>query len=295
MFHEYDNCRLCPRECAVNRNKQEKGVCRETSEIMVGRADLHYWEEPCISGENGSGTVFFAGCSLGCVYCQNHELSRGRKGIKVSEQELAEMFLHLQEKGAHNINLVTAEHYAPGIKNALMMAKERGLIIPVILNSSGYVKASTIEFLNDVIDIYLVDFKYMDSSLAKKYSFAEDYPAVAEKAIEKMVSYRKRLRFRENGILKEGIIIRHLCIPGCSRDSKNIIEYLYGKYKGSVKLSIMSQYTPMPDCKNYPEINRKLTQAEYDEIIDFCIHIGIEDAYIQEGDAAQESFIPEFR
>lgn len=295
MLQEYNNCHLCPRECGVNRNQNEKGFCRETSDIMVGRADLHYWEEPCISGDNGSGTVFFAGCSLGCVYCQNHQLSRGEKGVKTTEDELSDMFLQLQNEGAHNINLVTAEHFAPGVRNAIIKAKEKGMTIPVILNSSGYVKESTIDYLSDVIDIYLVDFKYMDSILAKKYSYAEDYPSVAKRAVEKMFEYKNELRFGEDDMLKEGIIIRHLCIPGHTQDTKDVIEYLYGKYKDNVKLSIMSQYTPMPECEKYPEINRKLTETEYENIIDFCLSLGIEDAYIQEGDAAQESFIPEFR
>lgn len=294
MFKEYEKCTLCPRECAVNRNELEKGICRATSEIMVGRADLHYWEEPCISGENGSGTVFFAGCSLNCVYCQNYGLSRGKKGRPVSVKELKEKFLELRDKGAHNINLVTGEHYAPGIREALLNAKKEGLDIPVVLNSSGYVKESTIELLSDVIDIYLVDFKYMDSSLAKKYSGAEDYPDVAKKALEKMVSLKDRLIFDNNEMLKEGVIVRHLCLPGFMEDSKAVLKYVFQKYGEKVKLSIMSQFTPMPECAKYPEINRKLTDQEYDCIIDYCVSIGIEDAYIQEGDAAQESFIPEF-
>ncbi len=295
MFEEYNSCRLCPRECSVKRNENKTGFCKETSEVMVGRAALHFWEEPCISGENGSGTVFFAGCSLGCVYCQNYKLSRGEKGKKVTVPELSEIFLKLQKEGANNINLVTSEHYAPSVREAILMAKEKNLSIPVVLNSSGYVKESTLDILKDIVDIYLVDFKYMNPDLAEKYSFAKEYPQVAQKALEIMYSRKKRLVFDSNGLLREGVIVRHLCLPGCAEDSKNVIRYVFDKYKENVRLSIMSQYTPMEECRNYPELCRKLTAEEYDEIVDFCIQIGIEDAYIQEGDAAQESFIPDFR
>ncbi len=293
-FKEYDACLLCPRMCRAKRNDKETGICKETLDIKIGRASLHLWEEPCISGEKGSGTVFFSGCSLKCIYCQNYALSRSHKGTNITVEELADIFLSLEKDGAHNINLVTAEHFAPSIKNAVIDAKNRGLKLPVILNSSGYVSESTIELLKDVVDIYLVDFKYMDQMLAKEFSAAEDYPKIAREALRKMVNLKGKLVYDENGMLLSGVIVRHLCLPGCSADSKNILSYLYKTYGGKIKLSIMSQYTPMESCKNHPLLFRKLSVKEYDEIIDYALSLGIEDAYIQDGESASESFIPEF-
>ncbi len=293
-YSEYDACQLCPRKCNVDRNNGKKGACKANSEIKIGRAAPHYWEEPCISGEKGSGTVFFAGCNLGCIYCQNYKLSRGEKGKTITVDELSEKFLELQKMGVHNINLVTAEHFAPQIKDSVKIAKEGGLNIPVILNCSGYETEETLELLSDVIDIYLVDFKYMDSEIAGKYSYAKDYPEVAKRALEKMVGITEKPVYDEAGMLKSGVVVRHLCLPGGGDDSKAVIEYVYKKYKDKVVLSIMNQYTPMPQCTEHPVLARKLTENEYEKILDFCIELGIEDAYIQEGEAASESFIPDF-
>ena len=294
MYKEYENCTLCPRKCKVNRNRGEKGFCTQSSDVKIGRSALHYWEEPCISGERGSGTVFFSGCSLRCIYCQNFNLSRGELGQE-SAKELCDVFADLQEKGAHNINLVTAEHFAPHIKDAVIKAREKGLEIPVILNSSGYVSLETLEILKDVIDIYLVDFKYMDSTLAKNYSLAPDYPEIAKNAISEMVKLTGEAEFDEAGMLKRGVVVRHLCLPSHIEDSKRIIKYLFDTYKTKIIYSIMRQYTPMKECKEYENLCRKITDEEYDELIDFCLDLGIEDAYIQEGECALESYIPEFR
>ncbi len=294
MYKEYERCTLCPRKCGINRNKEEKGFCGQTSVLKAGRASLHLWEEPCISGEKGSGTVFFSGCSLHCCYCQNFNLSRGEEGVVIDTENLSRVFLNLQDDGAHNINLVTGEHFAPHIKAVVKSARKGGLIIPVILNSSGYVSLETLDYLQDVIDIYLVDFKYMNPEIAKKYSVAEDYPDVAKKALEKMYKLAGTPVFNNDGILEKGVIVRHLCLPTCSGDSKNVIRYVYDKYKENVLLSIMSQYTPFGNCRKYPELTRKLTAEDYDEILDFCLEIGIEKAFIQEGEAASESFIPVF-
>ena len=294
LYKEYENCTLCPRKCNVNRNKEEKGFCGQTSVLKAGRASLHLWEEPCVSGEKGSGTVFFSGCSLHCCYCQNFNLSRGKEGVGIDTENLSRIFLNLQNEGANNINLVTGEHFAPQIKDAVENARKEGLVIPVILNSSGYVSLETLYYLQDVIDIYLVDFKYMNPHLAKKYSEAEDYPNVAKKALEKMYKLAGTPVFNNNGILQKGVIVRHLCLPECSDDSKEVIRYIYENYKENVLLSIMSQYTPFGNCGKYPELTRKLRAEEYDEIIDFCIKIGIENAFIQEEEAASESFIPAF-
>ncbi len=295
MYKEYNSCTLCPRKCGINRNSGEKGVCTQTAEIRIGRRALHYWEEPCISGEKGSGTVFFSGCSLRCVYCQNYNLGRGNVGQKLSEKELCDIFTDLQKQGAHNINLVTAEHFAPHIKDAVIKARKNGLVIPVILNTGGYVSEETLEILQDVIDIYLVDFKYMDSETAKNYSSAPDYPEVAKKAISKMFELVGESIFDEDGILQKGVIVRHLCLPSHTKESKSIIKYLFDTYGTKIIYSIMRQYTPVRKNEKYPNLNRKLTEKEYDSIIDFCIETGIEDAYIQDDECALESFIPEFQ
>ena len=293
MYKEYNSCNLCPRKCNVNR-KNTKGICGEGITLRIGRAAPHLWEEPCISGENGSGTVFFSGCNLKCVYCQNYALSRGNKGVEITVEELADIFMDLEGKGVHNINLVTAEHFAPQIKPAVKMARKKGLKIPVILNSSGYVSVETLDYLADVIDIYLVDFKYMDNTLAKNLSSAENYPEVAKKALYKMVELKGKPRYDESSMMTSGVIVRHLCLPGQAEDTKNVIRYVYETYGSNIVMSIMSQYTPMPQCLNHPFLGRKLTETEYDEIIDFCIETGIEDAYVQDGESASESFIPEF-
>lgn len=293
-YKEYDSCELCPRECRVNRNKGEKGFCGESSEVKLGRAALHHWEEPCISGNRGSGTVFFSGCNLRCCYCQNFNLSRGKEGVKTEPEKLSDIFIKLQSEGAHNINLVTAEHYAPHIKATIADARKKGLTLPVILNSSGYVSEKTLEILKDVIDIYLVDFKYMNSIQAKKYSLAPDYPEIVKKAIDKMVRFTGNKEFDSEGILQRGVIVRHLCLPSHTEDSKKIIEYVYKRYGERVVLSIMSQYTPQRANTKFKELSEKLTQNEYDDVIDFCINLGIEDAYIQDGESASESFIPSF-
>ncbi len=294
FYEEYEKCTLCPRMCMVNRNENIKGFCGETSTLRMGRAALHMWEEPCISGIGGSGTVFFAGCNLRCSYCQNYKLSRGEEGVEPGEKSLEDIFLDLQSQGAHNINLVTGEHFAPHIKEAVFGARERGLKVPIILNSNGYVTDETLEYLKDVIDIYLVDFKYMDAEIAEKYSAARDYPQVVKKALEKMYNLVGEPCFEGEDMLEKGVVVRHLCLPGYIEDSKKIIAYIFEKYGENVILSIMSQYTPYGNIEKFPEINRKLTSKEYDEIIDFCIRKGIENAYIQEGEAASESFIPSF-
>lgn len=295
MFKEYDNCTLCPRKCGVNRNLGETGVCTQTSEIKIGRSDLHYWEEPCVSGENGSGTVFFSGCSLRCIYCQNYNLGRGGAGQKLSGRELCDVFTELQRKGAHNINLVTADHFAPHIKDAVVKARKNGLTIPVALNTGGYISEETLEILKDVIDIYLVDFKYMDSEIARKYSSAPDYPEIVRKAIAKMLDFVGESVFDKDGILQKGVVVRHLCLPSHTEDSKSIIKYLFDTCGARIIYSIMRQYTPVRKSEKYPNLNRRITEKEYDEIIDFCIETGLEDAYIQDDECALESFIPEFQ
>ncbi len=287
-------CCLCPRECGVDRVNGQKGYCKMTTELKVARAALHMWEEPCISGEEGSGTVFFSGCSLGCVYCQNHHIAQGQAGKIITTERLAEIFLELQEKKANNINLVTAGHYIPQIIRALQLAKDRGLYIPVVYNSSGYEKVEALKLLEGYVDIYLPDLKYMEEVPARLYSSCYDYFEYAGKAIGEMVRQVGAPVFDERGMLQRGVIVRHLTLPGYLEDSKRIIKYLYDTYGDTIYISILSQYTPLPQVEAYPVINRKITSEEYEELVDYAIEIGVENGFIQEGETATESFIPEF-
>jgi putative pyruvate formate lyase activating enzyme len=259
----------------------------------VARAALHFWEEPCISGEEGSGTVFFSGCNLRCVYCQNKEIAAGVRGKEISVERLAEIFLELQEKGANNINLVTPSHYYSQIKEALLLVKGK-LHIPVIANTSSYESVEVLREMEGLIDIYLADYKYASCELAAKYSHAEDYPQVAAAALSEMFRQTGEPEFDERGIMKKGIIIRHLLLPGCKEDSKAVLKFLYETFGDSVFISIMNQYTPLSHVENYPELNRRITEEEYEEIVDYAIELGIENGFVQEGETAEESFIPAF-
>ena len=291
------NCTLCPRNCAVDRTAGERGICGQTDELKVARAALHFWEEPCISGEEGSGTVFFSGCSLHCVFCQNEEIANGTVGKVTSIARLAEIFIELQEKGANNINLVTPGHFIPQIKEALTLARQQGLRLPIVYNTSSYESLDAIKSLEGFVDIYLPDFKYMDSTLAGKYSHAADYAQVAKLAIAEMVRQTGAPVFDEKGeegLIKRGTIVRHLTLPGCLADSKEIIRYLYETYGNRIYISIMSQFTPLSNVAAYPELNRRVTEEEYEELVDFAIDLGLEQGFIQEGDVAEESFIPDF-
>lgn len=288
------NCTLCPRSCNVDRTNGHRGYCKVTDELVVARAALHMWEEPCISGEKGSGTVFFSGCSMGCVFCQNHNIAKGLTGKKITIQRLAEIFIELQKKGANNINLVTPSHYVPQIVEAISIGRRNGLKLPIVYNCSGYEKIDTLKLLDGYVDVYLPDLKYMDDKPAKKYSNAPDYFVFASEAIKEMVRQVGKPRFDSNGIMIKGVIVRHLTLPGYLKDSKNIIKYLYKTYGNSIFISIMNQYTPLSHAEKYPELNRKITEEEYNELIDFAVEIGVENGYIQEGETALESFIPEF-
>lgn len=286
-------CNLCPRNCGTDRDKAV-GYCKMTDKLKISRAALHHWEEPCISAENGSGTVFFSGCNMGCVYCQNQDISHQGFGREITEQRLAEIFLELQQKNAHNINLVTPTHYTPQIIRAVKLARENGLSIPVVYNTSGYEKTENIESLKGTVDVYLPDFKYISSDIAKKYSFCADYPQVVKKAISAMVKQTGPCVFDDEGVIQKGTVIRVLVLPGYAEEAKKIIEYLYTTYGDDIFISIMSQYTPCTDLEKYPEINRRLTQQEYDDVIDFAVELGLENGFVQEGESASESFIPPF-
>jgi putative pyruvate formate lyase activating enzyme len=287
-------CGLCPRNCNINRFGGEIGFCGVGEHLKVARAALHFWEEPCISGDAGSGTVFFSGCSLRCVFCQNQNISRGKSGKVISVRRLAEIFLEQQTRGALNINLVTPSHYTEMIAEALQKAKISGLKIPVVWNSSGYEKSDTLRLLEGLVDIYMPDFKYMHPQTADRYSAAADYFTVAANALAEMYRQQPKVVFDADGIMQRGCLIRHLLLPGCVEESKQLIRYLFDKYSHHVYFSLMAQYTPCGDLAAYPEINRKVLQSEYDELVDFAMELGIENAYIQGSESASESFIPEF-
>ena len=291
------NCNLCPRKCGVDRASGQLGVCGQTEELKVARAALHYWEEPCISGEEGSGAVFFSGCPLHCVFCQNENIANGTTGKKITVSRLSEIFLELQEKGANNINLVTPGHFVPQIIKALDRARADGLFLPVVYNTSSYENVDTIRMLEGYVDIYLPDFKYMDSRLSARYSHAPDYAKVAKAAVAEMVRQTGKASFLhgdEDSLIKRGTIVRHLTLPGCMEDSKSVLKYLHETYGDTIYISIMNQFTPLSNLEKYPELNRRITEEEYEELVDYAIEIGIQNGFIQEGDTAEESFIPAF-
>lgn len=294
MISILSKCKLCPRNCNVNRLNNEKGFCMAAINPKVARVSLHHFEEPCISGTNGSGTVFFSECNLSCVFCQNHSISENHVGKEISIKRLSEIFLEQQKNGAHNINLVTPTHYVPQIIEALDIAKANGLCIPIIYNTSSYENLETIKSLKGYIDIYLPDLKYYNDKFAIKYSNAPNYFKYASLAIEEMVNQTGKCQFDENGIIKKGVIIRHMMLPGLLFDSKKIIDYIYNKFKDLVYVSIMNQYTPLNKAKDYPEINKPVNPKIYESFIDYCISIGITQGFIQEEGTVKESFVPEF-
>ncbi|MEG0692104.1 MAG: radical SAM protein [Oscillospiraceae bacterium] len=287
-------CNLCPRQCNANRFIGETGFCGANDKLKIARAALHFWEEPCISGETGSGTVFFSGCTLGCVFCQNLDISNKSFGKEITTSRLAEIFLELQKKSALNINLVTPTHYVYHIVEAIKLAREKGLTIPIVYNTSGYETLETIKLLEGNIDVYLPDFKYMNPTYAKRYSKATNYVESAKLALEEMVRQVGECVFKEDGSIQKGVIVRHLMLPNLLEDSKAVIDYIHKTYGDTVFISIMNQYTPFGNLECYPELNRKLTQSEYDAAVDYAISLGLENGFIQEGEAASESFIPPF-
>ena len=293
-MNKYENCLLCPRKCGINRRTGQTGVCGVSSEIKVARAALHYWEEPCISGKRGSGAVFFSGCSLHCVFCQNREISDGKEGKVISKERLSDIFIELAGKGANNINLVTPGQYIPDIVWAVNDAKSRGMKLPIIYNTSGYENVTELKLLEGIVDVYLPDFKYMDSTLSARYSRAKDYPSVAKQALSEMVRQQPDVVIDDaTGLIQKGVIVRQLLLPGHVNDAKAVLKYLYDTYHDHVYISMMSQFTPIA-LKDYPEINRTVTKREYERLVHYALEIGITNAFIQEGDVAKDSFIPAF-
>ena len=284
-------CMLCPRKCGINRYKT-KGYCGATNRIKLAYFSLHQWEEPVISGTHGSGTIFFSNCNMKCIYCQNKKISIDGYGVYITQKKLKEIMLLLQEKGAHNINLVTPTMYVPQIAKVLRSIKNKELTIPVVYNTSSYESIITLKLMNNLVDVYLADLKYYDDSLAKKYSDTTNYFEEATLAIDEMFRQVGSIKI-EDDLLVKGLIVRVLVLPGHIEDAKKIINYLYKTYKDEIIISIMNQYTPVNKC-NYDNLNRKLTDKEYNEVINYATNIGINNAFIQEGDTSDESFIPDF-
>ena len=292
MEELFNKCNLCPRECSVNRNNKELGYCRASNKLKIGGYHLHMWEEPIISGKNGSGTIFFSYCNLRCIYCQNYDISIYDNGEEITIDRFANICLELQDMGAENINLVTPSHYIPLIREGLIMAKDKGLNIPIVYNTSGYEKVDSLRLLDGLIDIYLPDFKYYDDNLGK-FSNVNNYFEIADKAIQEM--YRQvGSSIIKKGIMRRGIIVRHLVLPHHSDDSKKVVKYLYDKYGDNIYLSIMNQYTPVRRCK-YLELNDKVSEKEYDNVIDYAYDLGIRKCFVQDSESQSDSFIPVFK
>ncbi len=335
-------CRLCPRNCGADRRKKAEpgifsrghgsnayGFCGESSTIRISRAALHMWEEPVVSGTCGSGTVFFTGCNLRCIFCQNAAISEGGNGREVTPEELADTFFSLRDQGAHNINLVTPTHFVPGICDAIRIAKDRGFALPFVYNTSGYESVETLRMLDGLIDVYLPDFKYMDEKKARNYSNAPDYPEVAKAAIAEMFrqvgmplvesqnpdhykgEIMKTVTENENPdingelhLIKRGVIVRHLVLPLGVKNACAVVDYLSETYGDSIYISIMNQYTPLYDVPGalrpeqrrrlepYAELHRKVTKREYERVIDHCLELGLTNVFVQEDDASGANFIP---
>ena len=283
-------CDLCPRNCLVNRY-EKVGYCRAKAKLKIALASIHMWEEPVISGRDGSGTIFFSHCNLGCIFCQNYKIRNGY-GKEITIKRFSEICLELQSRGANNINLVTPTHYVPLIRKGLIQAKNKGLIIPIVYNTSSYENEATIESMKGLVDVYLADLKYYDDSYAKKYSNCNNYFEVATKAIGKMIE-QVGSPIIHNGLMKRGVIIRILLLPGLLEDAKKIIKYLYETYHDNIYISIMNQYTPV-DKYVYEELNNKVAESVYNELVNFAYDIGVRNAFIQEGETQNDSFIPNF-
>lgn len=289
-----ESCRLCPRRCGVNRREGERGFCGCGAEPTAARAALHQWEEPCLSGTRGSGTVFFTGCTLRCRFCQNYEISAGGGGRPLSVRRLADIFLELQEQGAHNINLVTATPHLAAVSAALELAKPR-LSVPVVFNSGGYERAETVQALDGLIDVYLPDMKYVDPNLSAELSAAPDYFAAASAAIPAMIAQVGPPAFGADGLLRRGVMVRHLVLPGSRRDSMAVLRWMKKALPpGGFLLSLMSQYTPVPAVKAHPHLRRRLTTFEYDSVVNEAVRLGLTRGYMQEKSSAKEEYTPPF-
>lgn len=292
MEELFNKCELCPRKCKVNRNNNELGFCRASNVMRIGGYHLHMWEEPVITGNRGSGTIFFSFCNLKCVYCQNYDISFKNIGEDVSVERLSEIMIELQDMNALNINLVTPGHYIPLIRDSILMAKNKGLNIPIIYNTSGYESVNALKLLDGLIDIYLPDFKYFNNEIAVKYSKAFNYKEICMNALEEMYRQVSKCKFKNN-LLKKGMIVRHLMLPNMENDTKEILNYLYNTYKDNIYISLMNQYTPIKKLK-YNELNNTLDEKIYENMIDYAYNLGIRNCFVQEQDSKGKCFIPDF-
>ncbi len=282
-------CNACPRNCNVDREKA-LGYCKSSNKFKLARAALHFWEEPCISGENGSGAIFFSGCNLGCVFCQNFDISHNCKGVEVSDERLIDIMKRLVDKGANNINLVNPTHYSTQL---LRVFEKYRPPVPIVFNTSGYDSVETLKSFDGIVDVYLPDFKYIRSDKAQKYSKAEDYPQIAEAALREMKRQVGDDAFNDDGIMQKGMIIRHLVLPSNTNASIEALDYLAENFSDTY-ISVMAQYVPCGDLSNYKEINRPLTQREYNKVVNHIFDLGLEKIFVQELEAASDEFIPDF-
>ena len=294
MVNFLDNCTICPNNCNVNRNKKNTGKCMADNNVKIALSSLHFFEEPCISGTNGSGTIFFSHCNLNCIYCQNYKISQDNKGKIISVKELANIMINLQNKNAHNINLVTPTIYAYQIIEAIKIAKENGLKIPIIYNTNSYENIDTIKALNRYIDVYLPDLKYYDNNLGLKYSKIKNYFDYASKSIKEMINQVGNPKFDENGIIKKGVIIRHLILPNHIINSKNILKWIKDNLGEDTYISIMAQYFPTYNAKKDQLLNRKLTNKEYKEIENYLYLLNLKNGYLQDLGSCEETYVPNF-
>ena len=288
-----ENCMLCPRRCGVDR-RESVGFCGAGALARIALVSLHHWEEPCLTGDNGAGTVFFSYCNLRCCFCQNHEISHGGKGVEVTDERLAELFLEQQQRGAATLDLVTPTHYVPQIIHALDMARTKGFRLPVVYNSGAYETVETIESLRGYVDVFLPDLKYIEAASAKEYSQAEDYFPMASAAIRRMVEIAGPLQFDEDGQLRRGVLVRHLVLPGHRHESMRILDWLWQTFGDTIQISLMNQYTPMYKAAEHKGMNRRLTTFEYESVVNHAIDLGITNCYVQDGQTASEKFVPTF-
>ena len=289
-----ENCQICPRDCKVNRLLGKKGYCGCDDKIKIALVSTHDYEEPCISGKNGSGTIFFSNCNLNCVFCQNHEISQEGKGIEVTIDRLAEIFIEQQNRKVNNINLVTPTMYVYQIIEAIKIARKKGLRIPIIYNSNGYENVETIKMLKGYIDVYLPDLKYYNDLIAVKYSKAPKYFEIATEAIKEMINQVGNPIFNEDGIIQKGVIIRHLILPNHIQNSKNILKYIKENLNEDVYVSVMAQYFPTYKAKEIKEINRKISKKEYNEIENYLYMLDIKNGYMQDLGKHEEEYVPDF-
>ena len=294
MIKQLDKCEICPRKCEVNRNNNQIGWCKSTDRVKIGLYSTHNFEEPCISGDKGSGTVFFSNCTMNCIFCQNYEISQLGKGKEISIEELSNIFIMQQEKGVHNINLVTPTSYVYQIIEAIKIAKAKGLNIPIVYNTNGYENIETIKALNGYVDVYLPDLKYAEEKLAIEYSGAKNYFEVATKAIKEMIKQVGKIKLNEDGIIQKGVIIRHLVLPNHIENSKKVLLWIKQNLPNDIYVSIMAQYFPTYKAKENQELNRKLTKKEWEQIEKYVEEIDIENGFIQELGDHEEEYVPKW-